>query len=135
VKWGVDTCSVGLSVDSDLEAEFFEAMQVETSQASGVRRVEMAGAEVSVGHPLFEHVPDRHQQAVSDGRRGAASPVRTELIGAFGTDTLNRQKLLASVTDSTVDWDLLEYGQRHYPIGRYRVVDRWLRTGSTTSTP
>ena len=46
-----------------------------------------------------------------------------ELIGAFGPDTLNRQKPLASVTDSTVDWDLIEYGNRHYPIGRYRVVD------------
>jgi hypothetical protein len=57
-------------------------------------------------------------------RQSELPPDRSwELLGAFGLDTLNRQKLLASVTDSTVDWDLLEYGQKHYPIGRYRVVD------------
>jgi hypothetical protein len=50
-------------------------------------------------------------------------PERWELIGAFGADTLNGETPLAAVTDSTVGFDLIWYGQQHYPIGRYAMTD------------
>jgi len=56
-------------------------------------------------------------------------PQQWEQIGAYGPDTLNGQQPLAAVTDSTVGYDLIAYRQRHYPIGRYRVVDRKVLNG------
>jgi hypothetical protein len=52
-----------------------------------------------------------------------------ELIGVFAPDTLNRERLLSAITDSTLDWDAIQYGQKHYPIGRYRIVDDQVLNG------
>ncbi|MBK7369851.1 MAG: hypothetical protein IPJ04_18725, partial [Candidatus Eisenbacteria bacterium] len=41
------------------------------------------------------------------------------MIASFATDTLQSQTLLASITDSTVDYDIVRYGRKQYPIGRY----------------
>ena len=36
-----------------------------------------------------------------------------EQIAEFGPDTLNGGALLSSVTDTTLDYDLVRYGQKH----------------------
>jgi hypothetical protein len=56
-------------------------------------------------------------------------PQQWEQIGAYGPDSLNGQTPLAAVTDSTVGYDVIAYRQRHYPIGRYRVLDRKVLNG------
>ncbi len=56
-------------------------------------------------------------------------PDSWELIRAFGTDSLDLEAPLASVTDSTLDYDYVLYGRNHYPIGRYRLTDRKVLNG------
>jgi len=56
-------------------------------------------------------------------------PQRWEQVAEFGPDTLNGQTPIQSVTDTTLDLDRIEYGQRHFPIGRYRFVDRKVLNG------
>jgi hypothetical protein len=50
-------------------------------------------------------------------------PDRWEQIASFGPDSLNGEAPLAAVTDTTVPYDFIRYGQKHYPIGRYRLTD------------
>ncbi len=50
-------------------------------------------------------------------------PERWEQIAAFGSDSLNGMLPLSLVVDTTTAYDLIRYGQKHYPIGRYRFVD------------
>ena len=56
-------------------------------------------------------------------------PSQWELIGAFRLDSLDRATPLAGIMDTTVLHDGTPYGQRHYPIGRYRTVDREVMNG------
>jgi len=56
-------------------------------------------------------------------------PEQWDLVAAFGADTLNGQTPLAAVTDSSLDYDLVRFGQRHYPVGRYRMVDARVLNG------
>lgn len=56
-------------------------------------------------------------------------PDHWQMIAAFGPDTANGERPLATVTDSTVDYDLIQYGRRHYPIGRYRLTDTGVLDG------
>jgi hypothetical protein len=63
-------------------------------------------------------------------RESALPPVKNwELIGNFGVDTLQGQVALGAVTDTTLDYDYIRYGQKHYPIGRYRLEDREVLNG------
>ncbi len=50
-------------------------------------------------------------------------PKQWQLAAAFGVDTLDRELPLAAITDTTVRFDWIRYGQKHYPIGRYRMTD------------
>jgi len=50
-------------------------------------------------------------------------PKQWELIGSFRRDSLDQATPLAAVTDTTMLSDSTEYGQAHYPIGRYHVTD------------
>jgi hypothetical protein len=50
-------------------------------------------------------------------------PDHWEMIAAFGADTLNGETPLTAATDSTLGYDLIWYGQKHYPIGRYAMTD------------
>ncbi len=45
------------------------------------------------------------------------------LLGRYGLTTANSEVLLSSITDSTLDYERILFGQRHYPVGRYAVVD------------
>jgi len=56
-------------------------------------------------------------------------PSQWELIGSYRRDSLDLASPLEAVTDTTVASDAREYGQDHYPIGRYRVVDREVMNG------
>jgi hypothetical protein len=56
-------------------------------------------------------------------------PDHWQLIASLGSDTLNGQVPLATATDSSVAYDLIHYNQKHYPIGRYRIVDREVLNG------
>jgi len=58
---------------------------------------------------------DRHSQL--------PPPERWEQIAGFGSDSINGMRPLAQVLDTTTAYDLIRYGQKHYPIGRYRFVD------------
>ncbi len=62
---------------------------------------------------------------LSDWKRESLLPPpdHWELIAAFSTDTLNSEVPLAAVTDSTVGYDFIRFGQKHYPIGRYAFTD------------
>ncbi len=51
-------------------------------------------------------------------------PGQFQLVASFGADTLNGEKPLGSVTDSTLDYSRVTFGALQYPIGRYRYVDR-----------
>ncbi|MEK7754588.1 MAG: hypothetical protein AAB654_21865, partial [Acidobacteriota bacterium] len=63
-------------------------------------------------------------------RQSQLPPARQwQLIGAFGTDTLNHEVPLATIRDTTRDYDVIQYGRKHYPIGRYRVTDREVLNG------
>jgi hypothetical protein len=64
------------------------------------------------------------------GRRSQLPPPeRWEELTAFGNDSLNAMRPLAQATDTTVGFDLIRYGQKHYPIGRYRYVDDQVLNG------
>jgi hypothetical protein len=58
-------------------------------------------------------------------RRASLDPDRSRwaLVAAAGFDTLTGERLLAGVTDSTVDYESILYRQRLYPPGRYTVAD------------
>jgi hypothetical protein len=45
------------------------------------------------------------------------------LLNGYGPDQLDSEKLLSSVTDTTLDYERILYEQKHYPVGRYRDVD------------
>jgi hypothetical protein len=45
------------------------------------------------------------------------------LFNAYGPDLLDSEKLLSSVTDTTLDYERILYEQKHYPVGRYHDVD------------
>ncbi|MBI1798790.1 MAG: hypothetical protein HYR73_03800 [Candidatus Eisenbacteria bacterium] len=45
------------------------------------------------------------------------------LVHAYGFDQLNSEKLLSSITDTTIDYERILYERKHYPVGRYRDVD------------
>ena len=68
---------------------------------------------------------------LSDWKRESLLPPpdHWELISAFSTDTLNSEKSLAAVTDSTVDYDFVRFAQKHYPIGRYGLTDTQVLNG------
>lgn len=51
------------------------------------------------------------------------------LYGIYGTDSAFGATPLEAVTDTTLDYIRIRYGQRHYPPGRYRVVDRDVLNG------
>jgi hypothetical protein len=63
---------------------------------------------------------------LSDWRRYQLlpGPEKFQLIATFGLDTLNGEKPLASVTDTSLDWAQITFGGKQYPIGRYRFTDR-----------
>jgi hypothetical protein len=57
-------------------------------------------------------------------------PDHWEQIAAFSTrDSINGQQPLELVVDSTVTSDRDWFGQPHYPVGRYRFVDRDVLNG------
>jgi hypothetical protein len=51
------------------------------------------------------------------------------LVHAYGANSANGELLLPAVTDTTVDYDRIEYQQKHYPIGRYRDTDTTAKDG------
>jgi hypothetical protein len=62
---------------------------------------------------------------LSDWRRDAILPPPSswQLVAAYGPDSTNRQLPLESIRDTTLDYDFIMYGKKHYPIGRYKVSD------------
>jgi hypothetical protein len=63
--------------------------------------------------------------------RGSLLPPREnwEPLATFGFDSVDSKRLLATVTDSTIDYLRIWYEQKHYPIGRYAYVDSQARNG------
>jgi hypothetical protein len=51
------------------------------------------------------------------------------LLHAYAADNHEGQVLLPSVTDTTLDYDRIDYQQKHYPVGRYRDVDSTAKDG------
>ena len=51
------------------------------------------------------------------------------LLATFSDSTGNAEIPLANVTDTTLAYDRIVFEQRHYPIGRYRYVDREVLNG------
>jgi len=66
-----------------------------------------------------------HVYRLSDwrDRRSLVPPERWELVGAFGSDAANAMQPIATVTDTTLDYDRIWYEQKHYPVGRYALTD------------
>jgi hypothetical protein len=63
--------------------------------------------------------------------RGSLMPPREnwEALATFGFDLQDSKRLLASITDSTLDYVRIWYEQRQYPIGRYAYADSQARNG------
>ena len=51
------------------------------------------------------------------------------MIRSYGVDTLGGETPLAAVTDSSLDYLLIRYNQKQYPIGRYAFVDKQVHNG------
>jgi hypothetical protein len=65
-----------------------------------------------------------------DHRESLLPPIdHWALLGAYANDTLDSQVRLASVTDTTIDYERVLYEQRLYPVGRYAVVDSTVLDG------
>ncbi len=63
-------------------------------------------------------------------RRGLLpGPESFQMIASFGLDTLQSQTPLGTITNPAIDYDLIRFGQRQYPIGRYRFEDRRVNDG------
>ncbi len=60
------------------------------------------------------------------GERGSLLPPREdwEVLATYGYDEADSKVLLATVTDTTLDYTRIWYEQKHYPVGRYVVRDR-----------
>jgi hypothetical protein len=56
-------------------------------------------------------------------------PEKFQLVASFGLDTLNGERPLAAITDSTLDWTSILFDGRRYPVGRYRFVDTRVLNG------
>jgi hypothetical protein len=54
---------------------------------------------------------------------------RWQQIAAFGVDTTLGARALSEVLDSSVDYDSVAYERKHYPVGRYKYVDRRVLDG------
>ena len=52
-----------------------------------------------------------------------------QLLKTFSAETGNAEVPLDSITDTTVADDRILYEQKHYPVGRYRYVDRDVLNG------
>jgi len=63
--------------------------------------------------------------------RAALLPPRNNwaLVAAYGSDSLNAERPLASVEDTSLDYEDIRYEQKHYPVGRYAVTDREVLNG------
>jgi hypothetical protein len=48
---------------------------------------------------------------------------RWEALATYGYDTADSKRLLAGITDSTLDYTRIWYEQKQYPVGRYVVTD------------
>ncbi len=68
---------------------------------------------------------------LSDWRRYGLlpGPERFQLIASFGVDTLQNETPLSGITNTDLDYDLVRYGMKQYPIGRYRFEDRRVNNG------
>jgi hypothetical protein len=63
-------------------------------------------------------------------REGLLPPAANwQLLKTFSSETANSEVALAAITDTTVVDDRSLYEQKHYPIGRYRYVDRDVLNG------
>jgi hypothetical protein len=64
------------------------------------------------------------------GRQSLLPPLQNwALVHAYGATHDNGEVLLPAVTDTTLDYDKIEYEQRHYPEGRYRDTDSTAKDG------
>ncbi|MBI5170653.1 MAG: hypothetical protein HZA61_14285 [Candidatus Eisenbacteria bacterium] len=63
-------------------------------------------------------------------RRGLLpGPESFQMIASFGVDTLQGQAPIATITDDSIDYDIVRFGAKQYPIGRYRFEDRRVNDG------
>jgi hypothetical protein len=90
-----------------------------------LHRAGIAGAATSrfVGYRVYK---------LADWRRRSSllpPPENWALLGAFSTDTRNGEFPIASITDTTIDYERILYEQKLYPIGRYAVVDSEVLNG------
>ncbi|MGH7740647.1 MAG: hypothetical protein ACRENS_01345 [Candidatus Eiseniibacteriota bacterium] len=64
------------------------------------------------------------------GRQSMLPPLENwALVHAYAIGGNEGEVQLPSVTDSTLDYDRIEYQQKHYPIGRYHDVDSTAKDG------
>ena len=50
-------------------------------------------------------------------------------LATYGADTRDSKQLIASITDTTLEYDRYWYGQKHYPVGHYVVTDHEAKNG------
>ena len=63
-------------------------------------------------------------------RRSMVPPLDNwALVHAYGLTLANGEVPIASITDTTLDFDRIAYEQKHYPPGRYRDVDSTAKDG------
>ncbi|MEO5617665.1 MAG: hypothetical protein ABIS67_07820 [Candidatus Eisenbacteria bacterium] len=84
-----------------------------------------------VGGPGSRFIAYRLYKLASWRNRGALLPPLENwtLLATFSDSTGNSEVPLADVTDLSVDYDRILFEQKHYPIGRYRFVDREVLNG------
>src|SRR5439155_465252 len=84
-----------------------------------------------VGPPGSKFLGYRLYKLADWRSRGSLLPPRNNwaLVAAYGPDSLNSERPLASIEDTTLDYEDIRYEQKHYPIGRYSVTDREVLNG------
>ena len=76
-----------------------------------------------LGYKLFKLARWKNRQAL-------LPPLEDwQLVGSFSTESGNFEIPIDSVLDAGVDYDRILYEQKHYPVGRYRYVDRDVLNG------
>jgi hypothetical protein len=70
------------------------------------------------GYKIYKLADWRNRQSLLPPRANWA------LMASYSFDTTNSEIPLASITDTTLDFERILYEQKLYPVGRYSILDR-----------
>jgi hypothetical protein len=75
-----------------------------------------SGDSYFTGYNVYR-LSDWHRKGLIPG------PEKFQEVASFGVDTLQSERPLSAITDTTVDYQRILYDRKQYAMGRYRFVD------------